>query len=277
MRGYLILWLINRNGDQNMQFTKYDLGNLEKGRIIEVTLKGNAANVRLMDSSNFNKYKNGKAHQFIGGLARRSPVRLQTTHSGHWYVTIDMLGLRGSVRTGVTVLPGQLPEIKNRPLSEIPSLFHDSGYIADEEAGIEPDYDVFISHASEDKDEVVRPLAMALRNCGIKVWYDEFELHIGDSLRRKIDRGLANSRFGIVIVSRDFIKKGWTNYELDGIISKALTGEQILLPIWHNITKKEVIDFSPSLADKLARNTAVDTVEEIANEIASLIKGKSDC
>lgn len=89
----------------------------------------------------------------------------------------------------------------------------------------------FISHASEDKDEVVRPLANALKNLGIKVWYDEFEMRIGDSLRRKIDKGLANSRFGIVVVSRDFIKKGWTNYELDGIITKAVSGEQIILPI----------------------------------------------
>ena len=136
-----------------------------------------------------------------------------------------------------------------------------------------PQYDVFISHASEDKDAVVRPLANALKDRGVAVWYDEFEMRIGDSLRRKIDKGLANSRFGIVVISRDFIKKGWTNYELDGIMTKAVSGEQILLPIWHNITKKEVVDYSPSLADKVARNTAVNTVEEIADEIASLIQG----
>lgn len=133
---------------------------------------------------------------------------------------------------------------------------------------------VFISHASEDKDEVVRPLATALLERGLKVWYDEFELKIGDSLRRKIDKGLAKSKFGIVVLSRNFIRKGWTNYELDGIISKANTGEQVLLPIWHEITKREVIDFSPSLADKVARNTSTYTVEEIANEIADLIKEK---
>ena len=135
------------------------------------------------------------------------------------------------------------------------------------------EYDVFISHASEDKDSVVRPLAQALVTKGLKVWYDEFELKIGDSLRRKIDRGLAKSKFGIVVLSRSFIKKGWTNYELDGIISKANTGEQVLLPIWHGITKQEVLDYSPSLADKVARNTASYTVEEIAEEIAGLING----
>lgn len=128
-------------------------------------------------------------------------------------------------------------------------------------------------YASEDKDSVVRPLAQALVTKGLKVWYDEFELKIGDSLRRKIDRGLAKSKFGIVVLSRSFIKKGWTNYELDGIISKANTGEQVLLPIWHGITKQEVLGYSPSLADKVARNTASYTVEEIAEEIAGLING----
>jgi hypothetical protein len=106
----------------------------------------------------------------------------------------------------------------------------------------------------------------------LSVWYDEFELKIGDSLRRKIDKGLANSKFGIVVLSKEFIRKGWTNYELDGIITKAVTGEQVILPIWHNITKREVIDFSPSLADKLARNTSSYTVEEIAKEIAEVIR-----
>lgn len=137
----------------------------------------------------------------------------------------------------------------------------------------EREFDVFISHASEDKADVVRPLAEALRAGGLTVWYDEFELRIGDSLRRKIDRGLANSRFGIVVLSSYFFKKGWTNYELDGIVTRVTTGEQIVLPIWHNISKREVIDYSPSLADKLARSTSTHTVEEIAAEIAEVIRG----
>lgn len=134
------------------------------------------------------------------------------------------------------------------------------------------EYDVFISYASEDKEAVVGPLANALRDGGLQVWYDEFELRIGDSLRRKIDMGLAKSRFGVVILSQDFFHKGWTNYELDGMITRAVTGEQILLPIWHNISKREVIEYSPSLADKLARNTSTHTVEEIAAEIIEVIR-----
>ena len=125
--------------------------------------------------------------------------------------------------------------------------------------------------SSDLKEDVVRPLANLLKEKGVSVWYDEFELKIGDSLRRKIDQGLSKSRFGIVVISRSFIKKGWTNYELDGLMTKTISGQQILLPIWHDITKQEVIDYSPSLADKVARNTSQETVEEIAGEIADMI------
>lgn len=255
-----------------MNFTHYDLGRKERGQIIEVTLSGSAANVRLMDSSNFQSYRNGRAHRYTGGLAKKSPIHLTVPSSGNWHVTIDMQGLRGTVRSSIKTLAGALPDLRQPALSTVPSLVHKDDYFQNDEDYVEKDYDVFISHASEDKDEVVRPLANALKSEGLKVWYDEFELKIGDSLRRKIDKGLANSKFGIVVLSTSFIKKGWTNYELDGIITKSVSGEQIVLPIWHNITKKEVLDFSPSLADKVARNTSSYTVEEIALEIAEVIR-----
>jgi len=256
-----------------MQFQHYDLGQLKGGEVVEVTLIGSAANVKLLNSSNFQSYKSGRRHTYYGGHVTKSPYRVSVPTSGRWYVTIDLGGYSGRVRSSVRVLPGKLPQARQAPLSTVPSLVQNreipTGY------GEEPivrQYDVFISHASEDKDEVVRPLAVALQKEGLQVWYDEFELKIGDSLRRKIDKGLANSRFGIVVLSKDFIRKGWTNYELDGIITKSVSGEQIVLPIWHNITKQEVINYSPSLGDKVARNTAVYTIEEIATEIAEVIK-----
>jgi hypothetical protein len=256
----------NRRGI--LDFLKYDLGNRTRGEIVDVTLTS-GANVRLMTSSEFSNYRNGRTHRFIGGLAKRSPVRLQIPNSGHWYVVVDMQGLRGSTKASVRVLPGLLPEIQERSLSEIPSLVRDN---RPPPAGATSEaYDVFISHASEDKEDVVRSLANALTHRGLKVWYDEMTLRIGDSLRQKIDKGLASSRVGLVVLSPDFIKKGWTNYELDGIVTRAVTGEQVLLPIWHNITKQQVMDFSPSLADKVARSTATHTIEEIAQEITELL------
>jgi hypothetical protein len=75
-------------------------------------------------------------------------------------------------------------------------------------------WDLFISHASEDKDSFVRPLATALRQLGVMVWYDEFSLSIGDSISRSIDSGLANSKYGLVVISESFIRKKWPEYEL---------------------------------------------------------------
>jgi hypothetical protein len=262
-----------------MEFHYYDLGYRSGGETVVVTISGNAVNVRLMDSSNFQSYRSGREHRYFGGLAESSPVRLVIPHSGNWYVTIDFQGLRGSARFGVRVEPvppGPLPPIREQPLSTVPSLVrrHDELPNPPTEPAAR-DFDVFISHASEDKDAVVRPLAEALRQGGLQVWYDEFELKIGDSLRRKIDSGLARSRFGVVVLSQDFFRKGWTNYELDGLVTRAVSGEQVLLPIWHNITKKELIAYSPSLADKLARSTTTHTVEEIAAEIVEVIKNAS--
>ncbi len=254
-----------------MKYQVYDLGQLKSGQRVQVTLSGNAANIRLMDSSNYQSYKSGRSHRYTGGLVTRSPIVLVVPSSGHWYVTVDLQGLSGTVRSSIQVLPSFLPHYNEPALSTVPSLVQKLNENSIPSENTNKTYDVFISHASEDKDELVRPLAYALIAEGLSVWYDEFEMKIGDSLRRKIDKGLSNSRFGIVVLSKDFIKKGWTNYELDGIVTKSVTGEQVILPIWHNITKKEVIDYSPSLADKLARNTAIYTVEEIACEIAEVI------
>lgn len=120
-----------------------------------------------------------------------------------------------------------------------------------------PLWDVFICHASEDKEDFVKPLAEALIVRGLKVWYDEFELNLGDSLRRSIDRGLRDSRFGIVVLSHSFFSKEWPQRELDGLAARETSGgEKIILPIWHNITKEEVLHYSPSLADRVAISSA---------------------
>jgi len=139
---------------------------------------------------------------------------------------------------------------------------------------LEPEYDLFISHASEDKDDFVRPLAETLQGLGLKVWYDEFSMRVGDSLRRKIDSGLRNSRYGTVVLSADFIKKEWTNYELDALVAREMNGHKMILPIWHKITKTDVMNYSPNLADKIALNTSVSTIEEIAHQLADVVLDK---
>lgn len=107
----------------------------------------------------------------------------------------------------------------------------------------------------------------------VDVWYDEFELRIGDSLRRKIDSGLARSRFGVVVLSHTFFAKNWPQYELDGLVTREMAGDrQMILPLWHEISKDEVIRQVPSLADKVALQTAVYSVAEIAEQIADVVR-----
>ena len=251
-----------------MQFLQYKLGHRKRGEIVEITLTS-GANVRLMDQSNFTNYKAGRRYRCYGGLATRSPVRLPIPSSGQWHVVIDMEGMRGSTRANVRVLPGTLPEIPDIPLASTPSLIQRPDLSTSDRV-----YDVFISHASEDKETIVRELAECLQSSGLDVWYDEFTLNIGDSLRQNIDHGLRSSRVGLVVLSPAFIRKGRPNYELDGIVTRSVSGEQVLLPIWHNITKQEVLDYSPSLADKVARSTSTHTAAEIATEIADLIRSQ---
>lgn len=132
-------------------------------------------------------------------------------------------------------------------------------------------YDLFVSHASEDKEDLVRPLAVALEARGVRVWYDEFTLKVGDSLRRSIDRGLSNSRFGVVVLSSSFFSKNWTQYELDGMTAREMDGKKMILPIWHKVTKAEVLKFSPTLADKVALNSSFNSTEEIAALISEVV------
>lgn len=133
------------------------------------------------------------------------------------------------------------------------------------------EYDFFISHASEDKDDFVRELVEALKNEGLKVWYDDFVLQVGDSLRRSIDKGLVNSKYGIVVISENFLRKIWTQYELDGMISKEIVGPKMVLPIWHKVTKEQIMRYSPTLADRVALNTGTQTMSEIVNKLKDVL------
>lgn len=116
-------------------------------------------------------------------------------------------------------------------------------------------WDVFISHAGEDKVDVARPLAEALERTGLRVWLDEAQVKLGDSLRAKIDDGLAQSRFGVVVLSPSFFSKDWPQRELNGLLARESGGEKTILPVWHEVTAKEITKYSPLLADRVAVST----------------------
>ena len=112
-------------------------------------------------------------------------------------------------------------------------------------------WDAFVSHASEDKAPFVGKLVEALKATGLNIWYDDFTLTVGDSLRRSIDRGLARSRYGIVILSPAFFAKEWPQRELDGLVAREVHGHKVVLPVWHDIDESQIRRYSPMLADRL--------------------------
>ena len=116
-------------------------------------------------------------------------------------------------------------------------------------------WDVFISHASEDKESIASPLAEALQRAGLRVWIDKQEIRLGDSIRQRIDEGLAHSRFGVIILSPAFLEKVWTQRELGGLMAIEEAGQKVLLPVWHQVTKADVVRVSPLLADRVAAET----------------------
>lgn len=134
-------------------------------------------------------------------------------------------------------------------------------------------WDVFICYASEDKQYVVK-LAKALKNKGLKVWYDKFVLKIGDRLLPSTDEGLANSRYGIVILSHYFFKKDWAQIELDGLVQKEIGGKKVILPVWHEITSRDVRKYSPILAGRLA-GTTDKGIDPLVEELISAMSDEN--
>src|SRR5438552_2325937 len=120
------------------------------------------------------------------------------------------------------------------------------------------EFDVFISHASEDTRAVALPLADTLRREGVTVWIDQQELKLGDSLREKIGEGLRKSRYGIVILSRAFLTKRWPADELRSLLAMEEAGRKRLLPIRYQLTQEELTQQQPLVGDRLSFSVSDD-------------------
>lgn len=116
-------------------------------------------------------------------------------------------------------------------------------------------YKAFISYAGEDRENIAKPIAERLSSIGVKVWFDEFEMKVGDSLSDKISTGLQESEYGVCIISPAFIKKKWPRWELKGLINLLLQNHSKILPVWYKVSQKDVIKLNPSIADIKAVKT----------------------
>jgi hypothetical protein len=117
-----------------------------------------------------------------------------------------------------------------------------------------PNRSLFISHDSRDKEVIARPLASSLQKLGCNVWFDEFSLHIGDSLRESIERGLLQCGKCLFIITPNFLAKGgWPKREYDSIFTREIVeNSKLILPIWHGVEVRDVFEYSPILADRVA-------------------------
>ncbi|MFC3890573.1 DUF1883 domain-containing protein [Lentzea rhizosphaerae] len=255
----------------------YALKHQPKRARVRVRLHDTAANVKLMDARNFRRYEKGEKHRYLGGYCRKSPVYLDIPHDDRWYVALHRQA-DGRIPSSVKVYGPDLP-----PMPVLPAMTPESSLVRIKEnfdlltAELEKEAeqkDVFVSYASEDGPAVAHPLARLLVKAGLSVWIDRYELRMGDPLRRKIDSGIASSRFGVVVLSPDFFRKGWPQAELDALLTREIDDDrQWVLPIWHRTTKEEVRKHSPLLLGRIARSTSDYLIEDIAEEIAGIVLG----
>lgn len=139
------------------------------------------------------------------------------------------------------------------------------------DASEEFEWDAFVCHASEDKESFVEPLVAELQKDGLKIWFDKFTLHVGSSLRESIDEGLAKSRFGIVVLSHAFFAKNWPQKELNALFSRQVNGHDVILPIWHELTKEDILRYSPLVSDMVAAKSS-DGLVVVARALVQVIR-----
>ena len=168
---------------------------------------------------------------------------------------------------------------KINPIIDIQSADNAQNGVYHSEEGNTKQYDVFMSHATEDKEDFVDEFVDELRSLGINVWYDTSNMNWGDSLRHSMDEGLKKAKYGIVVLSPDYIAEGkyWTKAELDALFQMESNNRSRILPIWHKLSRQQVLDFSPIIANRKALKTSDMTAKEMAEEFARLfstVEGK---
>jgi hypothetical protein len=133
----------------------------------------------------------------------------------------------------------------------------------------------FISHDSRNKAEIAQPLALALQKLSCPVWFDEYSMKVGDSLRESIEAGLKECRKCILILTPDFLRNGgWTKREYDSIFTRELVEQQkVILPVWHGVTPKDVYEYSPILADRVALQWSMG-VDRVASKLRAAIESR---
>lgn len=134
-----------------------------------------------------------------------------------------------------------------------------------------PEYDIFISHANKDKEELVEKLYQSLNKLGIHIFYDKESLEWGDNWKEKILNGTKRAEFAIIVISENFFDREWTERELAEFLNKQnRNGQKLILPILHNISLEQLQEKYPSVANI----QAIDSKKYTCDQIALLFAGQ---
>ena len=133
----------------------------------------------------------------------------------------------------------------------------------------------FISHDSRDKATIARPIALGLQSNLVPVWYDEFSLPVGAKLRESIEKGIKESKKCVLVITKNFIgNDGWSKAEFDSVFTKEIFEKgNVLLPVWHEVTAREVYEYSPWLANIKAVNWSEGS-KEVVRKLQREIEGE---
>lgn len=129
--------------------------------------------------------------------------------------------------------------------------------------------DLFLCHAWDDRKGAAKELCDKLKSHGISVWFSENNLPLGSNMLREIDKGLAKSRAGVVLVTPAFLKR----IKAEGVADKelsALLAKDRLIPIVHNTTYDELRDVSPLLGSRSGLDTSEESMDDVAAKLAEL-------
>jgi hypothetical protein len=133
-------------------------------------------------------------------------------------------------------------------------------------------FDLFISHASEDKAGIARPLSQRLQQMGFLVWFDENQIEVGEELLASLNKGISQSRFGLIIISQAFINKKWTQYEVKQLLKMSKNAGKKLFFIWHGVNEEQVKTWSPELGSRVAFISERFSVDDLGLELAKAMR-----
>ncbi|MDR1246239.1 MAG: DUF1883 domain-containing protein [Clostridiales Family XIII bacterium] len=254
-----------------MQYLLYDLGTCNTGDNVEVTL-GYAANVLILNEENYALYKEHKPRRFTGGYIERSPYKVALPDTGHWFVIIDSGSLFSKIRALVRFIPANGGETKSVE-PEICGRASSGNVVPENFAEAVKRYKLraFLLHYYKDRDNMALPLAEALEAEGLPVFYDDFMLEPGDDLGDRIRNGIAKYKFGIVIISRAFVRIGWQASGIRCLYDELSSEYKDVYPVWHNITRTDMANFLPILEGFMPNKPGAEGIPAIVSDVIGLL------